>query len=236
MHIWLGLAAGALGSGVIASQGITAAHPTAPHEKPRQAAVPISRPASDLASWVETSGDNGGRPFLVIDKVAAAVWAFDSRGLLMGSTPALVGIATGDDSQAGVGDRELSHIPRAQRTTPAGRFVASFGRAAGGHNVLWVDYATAVSLHPVITANKAERRLERLRSATSEDNRITFGCINVPPAFYGNVVRPLIAKASAIVYILPDTNPVDQVFPGVLAGQSEDVPQPKSDAAASTPL
>src|SRR3982750_255030 len=138
MHIWLGLAAGALGVALIASPAMAAAHPP--------------------------SGDNGGRPFLVIDKVAAAVWAFDSRGLLMGSTPALVGIATGDDSQPGVGDRELSHIPRAQRTAPAGRFVASFGRAAGGHNVLWVDYATAVSLHPVITANKAERRVERLRS------------------------------------------------------------------------
>src|SRR3982751_5483541 len=105
MHMWLALAAGALGSGVIASPGITAAHPPAAHEKPRQAAVPISRPASDLASWVETSGDNGGRPFLVIDKVAAAVWAFDSRGLLMGLTPALVGVGNRGDFSPGGGGR-----------------------------------------------------------------------------------------------------------------------------------
>jgi len=234
MHIWVSLAAGALGSGLVASPGMAADPPQAVHVMtPVQLAVPLSRPASDLTAWVHTSGNNGDLPFLVIDKVAAAVWAFDARGILMGSTPALVGIATGDDSEAGVGNRELSRIPREQRTTPAGRFVASFGRAAGGHNVLWVDYAAAVSLHPVITANKAERRLERLRSATPDDNRITYGCINVPPAFYGNVVRPLIANASGIVYILPDTKPVGQVFPGVFSAQGESAPAPRSDAPTS---
>ena len=129
------------------------------------------------------------------------------------STPALIGITAGDESSPGVGDRELSDIPPEERTTPAGRFVAKFGPASGNRRVLWVDYATAVSLHPVVTANKKERRLQRLKSLTPDDNRITYGCINVSAQFYKEVVRPLFADTTGIVYILPETKYLFEVFP-----------------------
>ena len=56
-------------------------------------------------------------------------------------------------------------------------------------------------------------RLQRLKSATAEDNRITFGCINAPTAFYENVVRPLFMEAGGVVYVLPDTKSLGEVFP-----------------------
>jgi hypothetical protein len=124
----------------------------------------------------------------------------------------LVGITRGDLSKPEAGDRELSDIPVSDRTTPAGRFVAKFGHAAGGRDVLWVDYPTAISLHAVITTNKKQRRLQRLNSPTPADNRITFGCINVPTAFYSNVVKPLFKGKSGIVYILPETKTLNEVF------------------------
>jgi hypothetical protein len=169
--------------------------------------------AAKLAGWVTATGDNGGQPFVIIDKEAANVFVFDGEGSLQGGAPVLVGLARGDDSVAGVGDRELSAIAPDDRTTPAGRFVASFGGAAGNRKVLWVDYADAISLHPVITTNPKERRLQRIKSRTPEDHRITFGCINVPAAFYAHVVLKAFKGGAGIVYILPDTKPLETVFP-----------------------
>jgi hypothetical protein len=159
------------------------------------------------------SHDNGDLPFIVIDKVGAELFVFDAIGQSMGHAPVLVGITKGDDSTPGVGDRELSHIPISQRTTPAGRFVAKFGHASGNQQVLWIDYHDAISLHPVITSNPKEHRLARLKSPTPNDNRITFGCINVPAAFYKNVVRPLFVHTGGVVYILPEARPLSEAFP-----------------------
>jgi hypothetical protein len=166
-----------------------------------------------MADWVIASGDHSDLPFVIIDKVAARIFVFRADGRLRGAAPALLGYARGDNSTPGVGDREMSAIRPADRTTPAGRFVASFGRGPGGRRVLWVDYATAISLHPVVTAHPAERRPQRLQSPTPRDNRITYGCINVPPAFYEKVVRRTFTGSNGIVYILPEKKPLDQVFP-----------------------
>ena len=105
---------------------------------------------TQVTNWVIASGDNGGVPFMVIDKVAAKVFVFDAEGQLLGITPALIGVTPGDESAPGVGDRELSAIKLEDRTTPAGRFVAKFGTASGNRKVLWVDYSTALSLHAVV--------------------------------------------------------------------------------------
>lgn len=169
--------------------------------------------AQRLARWAIASGDNDAHPFIIIDKPNAEVSVFDADGELRGVAPALVGLTPGDDATPGVGDRELSDISPEERTTPAGRFVAAYGYAPGGKKVLWVDYGTAISLHPAPTANKKERRLQRLRSPTVADNRITFGCINVGAGFYKDVVRRLFWKGGGVVYILPDSKPLEEVFP-----------------------
>jgi hypothetical protein len=95
--------------------------------------------------------------------------------------------------------------------------VSKFGPAAGGRRVLWVDYATSISLHAVVTTKKKERRLQRLRSATPEDNRISYGCINVPTRFYTNVVVPHFRKGIGVVYILPEIKTLNEAFPAYRA-------------------
>ena len=174
-----------------------------------------SEAASRLLSWSAVEHDNGSLPYIVIDKQAAALFLFKAAGEAVGQAPVLIGIGVGDDSSPGVGAKNLSEIGPAERTTPAGRFVAKFGRAFGHTRVLWVDYANSVALHAVITTNKKERRVARLLSATPDDNRITFGCINVGTSFYTKQLRPLLQKAGGVVYILPDTKPFDDVFPRV---------------------
>jgi hypothetical protein len=71
-------------------------------------------------------------------------------------------------------------------------------------------------MHAVVTSNKKEKRLQRINSPTIDDNRISFGCINVPTKFYTASVSPLF-KQGGVVYILPDTKPLEDVFPALHA-------------------
>ena len=158
------------------------------------------------------TGDAHGRPFVVVDKAAARVFAFDRRGALVGAAPALLGLARGDDNIPGIGTLRLAEIAPAQRITPAGRYEAHLGANLAGHRILWVDYDAALSLHPVVTNNPAEHRLQRLATASILDNRISYGCINVPARFYETVIQPLFTPADGIVYILPETRPLDSLL------------------------
>jgi hypothetical protein len=171
-----------------------------------------SHEARHVADWVVDSGDNRSMPFAIVDKTDAKVFVFDAHGRLRGAAAALLGLARGDDAVPGIGDRALSSIRPGERTTPAGRFVAALDRNAHGKEILWVDYDTAISMHPVITSNPVERRAQRLATPTPRDNRISYGCINVPAKFFENVVQPVFAGTNGIVYVLPETRPARAVF------------------------
>ena len=172
----------------------------------------VSPEAQEVADWVVQSADNGERPFMIIDKVQAKVFMFDTAGRLSGAARALLGSAIGDDSVPGIGQRPLSQVKPQERTTPAGRFVASLDRDVKGVEILWIDYDTAFSLHRVITSQPKERRLQRLATPTPLDKRISFGCVNVPVKFYDTVVHPAFTGTDGIVYVLPETRPARAVF------------------------
>ncbi|WP_328805436.1 L,D-transpeptidase [Sphingomonas albertensis] len=171
----------------------------------------VSNDARDTADWVAASHDNQGLPFIVIDKVNAVVFAFDATGRLRGTAPALLGMARGDASVPGIGQRKLATITPAERTTPAGRFKASLGHDFE-QDILWIDYDAALSMHRVIKGRRVDDRAGRLASPTPSDNRISYGCVNVPPGFYDGVVKPLFTGTVGIVYILPETKPLRSVF------------------------
>jgi hypothetical protein len=184
-----------------------------PKNKVTKVEVTQSAATMRVADWVATSGDNRSLPYAIIDKNDASLFLFDAQGNPLGRVPVLIGVAVGDDASPGVGSKNLAEIGPAEKTTPAGRFLAKFGLAAGKQKVLWVDYATSVALHPIPPGTAKERRRERMLSPTPDDNRITFGCINVPLAFYGKSLSPLFRKKGGYVYILPDTRPLEDVFP-----------------------
>lgn len=186
---------------------------------PAAQAVPVadfagSAPGPDarhLADWIARARDHQGRPFFLVDKAHATLYAFDGDARLLASTPVLLGAALGDDSVPGIGSRPMAQILPAERTTPAGRFVAEVGRNLQGEDVVWVDHDAAVSMHRVRTTNPLERRAERLATATVDDNRISYGCINVPVAFYDRHVQSVFATSrTAIVYVLPQTRPLHE--------------------------
>lgn len=177
------------------------------------AAAPLSEDAHELVAAVRATRDHGTRPFAVIDKRLARLWVLDERARVVASAPVLLGLAAGDHSVPGIGERPLAQIRPEERTTPAGRFQLEPGRNTRGDRILWVDYDAAVSMHRVRPTVAAERRLERLASATPADNRISFGCINVPARFYERVVWPTFSRRPGVVYVLPEHGAPSEAFP-----------------------
>ncbi len=172
----------------------------------------VSDTVIELAGWVVASKDSQGYPFVIIDKAAAQVLVFGGDGRARGAAPALFGSAIGDHSAPGIAGLALREIPGRDRTTPAGRFIGGFGPSIDAGRVLWVDYDSAVSMHPTATGVPAERRAERLASPSPDDNRVTHGCINVSPEFYEQVIRPTFERGG-MFYILPDKASIAETFP-----------------------
>lgn len=188
-----------------------------PKPAPVAAPEPVLTPSPEaqrVIAWVSGAHDNRGLPWAVVDKVNATLFLFAPDGTQQAAVPVLIGIMPGDEASPGVGTKTLASLGPAEKTTPAGRYLAKFGLPVAGERVLWVDYATSVALHPIPKdAGAREKRRERMLSPTPDDNRITFGCINVPQAFYTRQLRPTFRRKGGYVYILPDTKPIDEVFP-----------------------
>lgn len=168
--------------------------------------------ARHIADWVADSGDNMGSGFVIVDKKSARVYVFGPDAHLRGTSPVLLGAARGDDSVPGIGTRPIEQVRPEERITHAGRFVGERGRNTQGEDIVWVDYDAAVSMHRVRSANSKERRLERLATTTVDDNRISYGCINVPVAFYEAYIHPVFATHNAVIYVLPEIKSASQVF------------------------
>lgn len=180
----------------------------------------LTADAAELFDLVARSRNNDGLPFMIIDKRQAHLWVFDRSGKLLGNAPVLLGVARGDDTVPGIGDKKLSEIKSDERTTPAGRFVAEVGMNARGEDVVWVDYDAAVSMHRVLTTNAKEQRAQRLATPTPNDNRVSYGCINVPKAFFESVVSSTVSGGNSVVYVLPESRPLRSVFSKLATAQS----------------
>lgn len=190
-----------------------------------QAAAP-SPDARVLANWVAATRDNGSRAFMVVDKKESRLYVFTPDARLKDSSPVLLGQARGDDILPGSGPKTPAQMKPEEKTTPAGRFVAEPGVNADDEDVIWVDFQNAISMHRVRTAVTREHRVERLASDAPSDNRISFGCINLPVAFYENVAKPATVAYGAVVYVLPEVKTLQQVF------GAYDVTDPAQVAAA----
>lgn len=164
----------------------------------------------------------------MIDKKRATLYVFDRHARLRAHTPVLLGAAVGDDSVPDIGTRPMAQIQTNERTTPAGRFVAEVGRNLQGEDVVWVDHEAAISMHRVRTRNPVERRAERLRTPSVDDNRISYGCINVPVGFYTQHVQRLFATArTAVIYVLPETRSLQAQFGLLPLRVHADEPRPE---------
>ena len=187
------------------------------HAEPPFIVPALSDDARQMLQHIRAAHDNRSQVFAIVDKKMAAVHIFDPDGVLRGSSPVLLGLARGDDSVPGIGQRDMAGIRVSERTTPAGRFIVEPGRNLKGEDIVWIDYEAAVSMHRVRAGNKSDRRMERLATPDVSDNRISYGCINVPAAFYDAHIKQTLGSREGVVYVLPETRSLQAQF-GDLAG------------------
>ncbi|MBW8779454.1 MAG: hypothetical protein JF585_09585 [Burkholderiales bacterium] len=181
-------------------------------------AVEPTPEARHMADWVVARHDNGRMPFMVLDKRDARLYVFKPTGELIDQTPVLLGAAHGDDTYPGIGDVPIDKVKPYQRTTAAGRFVTRPGLDADHTDVVWLDYDAALAMHRVINKVKSERRLQRLASPNPKVRRISWGCINIPIAFFDAYISPVYGKRSGVTYVIPERKSFAEVFERTPAG------------------
>ena len=165
-----------------------------------------------VAHWVAANANNQQLPFVIIDKKNAKAFVFDADRQLRGVTPVLLGLAIGDDGLEDLSSREVSSLKPEERTTPAGRFVGEPGHNLLGEDVVWFNYAAKLAIHRLRPDHQRERRAQRLASVSVLDNRVSLGCIIVPSAFYDHVIRPVLGQSRSVIYVLPETRPLQDML------------------------
>ena len=173
---------------------------------------PAAQVTQTLARRILASGDHGGLPFAIVDKRAGIVVVYRNDGSPAGFSQVLLGKTLGDQSAPGVGERTQTRTLRPQdRTTPAGKFASVPGRNLAGESVVWVDYASAFSIHRLRPGPGWQKRVRQLASPLALDRRLSDGCVVVPEAFYLTVIEPVLGQGRAWVYVMPE---VGQSHPG----------------------
>lgn len=163
-------------------------------ELAREAASPDVR---RVVQWAVATQDHGSMPFVVVDKLDARIFAFDSQGRLRGSGPVLLGALGSDEDGA--------------QATPAGRFVADTLASARGGGIVWVNANTELALHALPVTQSAGPNLQRFASLRVSGKRASEGSLHVTPWFFKECLDGLRTQPS-IAYVLPETVPLEQVF------------------------
>jgi hypothetical protein len=146
-----------------------------------------------------------------------------TAALLMGAQGAL---AQPSGVGAGAQLRQIPPVPTTQATIPdirVERREAAAPPALGGPQVmvrtLHVTGQTRFSEAALIAASGVQVSSTLVPGEAAgdsdliADNRITYGCINVPVKFFEGVVKPAFTGTSGVVYILPEIEPMQAVFP-----------------------
>src|SRR3569832_2355677 len=173
----------------------------------------LSGETRQLHDWVIKAGDHRARPFAIVDKKSARIFVFDAKGRMQGTSAVLLGQATGDDIAPDVGEHaQQGFVPFHERTTPAGRFASEPGINASGEPVIWVDYNSAFAIHRLRPGRAEAARIVRFASPDPAERRVSYGCLVVPVAFYEQVVQRVLGQGRSVVYVLPESETLQEVF------------------------
>jgi hypothetical protein len=213
MNLWGKLAVAAS----VAWISSTACALTNPTSRPSEslttlAAVDASDDARYVEQWIHETGDDHGRPFVIVDKKAARIFVFGAGGELVGDSSTLLGQARGDIPVPGAGQKEPSRLLPDERRTPAGRFESMPGRNLHGEPVVWVDYDTGIAIHRVRPGVSQRQRAASLATEDPNNKRLSLGCVVVPESFFYGVVLPTLGRVHGTIYVLPEDGPVQAMF------------------------
>lgn len=160
----------------------------------------VSQEASNTINWVKATHDNNGKVFVVADKNEGKIHVVDSNGKVLDTQNAIFGRNKSNDNVANSTPSGRFKLQKALTTKASdkrvfGDDVLTLTDTLTGNNITKKD-GGVIAMHRLW--NKPER-VKAINSATSSDNYMSAGCINVPTAFYNSAVDSL---DGAMVYIL----------------------------------
>jgi hypothetical protein len=167
--------------------------------------------------------------FMIMDKPNGELHLFRKDGSHIVSTPALSGLATGDEfSEARKGKFDYRTFADDERVTPAGVFTAKKGQQDGTRGqtstgeqtqglLLWLSQEGDAHLPVAIHTNYMPERQQYIDSETGADNAVSFGCISMDADFYADVFEADIDQFDRnLIFVMPtDTARTEEFLPGV---------------------
>jgi hypothetical protein len=167
--------------------------------------------------------------FMIMDKPNGELHLFRKDGSHIVSTPALSGLATGDEFSAARKEKfDYRTFADDERVTPAGVFTAKKGQQDGTRGqtstgeqtqglLLWLSQEGDAHLPVAIHTNYMPERQQYIDSPDRADNAVSFGCISMDADFYADVFEADIDQFDRnLIFVMPnDTSRTEEFLPGV---------------------
>lgn len=168
---------------------------------PESAQAAMSDAAQVTYSAVAPIAKAAKKAFMITDKADGKIHIFHADGTPIIQTAALTGRDIGDKLQGGKG------------ITPAGKYTIRFtadAEYAGGFRYDLVETSRGggiIAVHAVYTGEAAEKRPERLQTASAADNRISWGCINVTNEAMVDTLIPARGELNgSLMFVMPENS------------------------------
>lgn len=171
---------------------------------PQNAQAKMSPMAQRVYRDMAATAKETGKGFIIADKQAGMIHAFNADGSLLVQDSALFGKDTGD--KLGV-----SSFRGGKKVTPAGKFTLKAvenPEYAGGYTLQMVETADEdgiVAVHAAYLGDTKEKRLERLASPDAKEKRVSYGCINTTHETFLNKFKPNLNNFDGgMIFVLPE--------------------------------
>lgn len=140
---------------------------------------PGDRRIKKIEGWFAHQGQSN---FVVMDKREGKLHVYvDGERAL--SVPALSGKMRKDIASPETIGKHVDDMTEEDKITPAGIYALKYGASdeyGFKYSMLFPDgYDASYAVHSVYTGTPEERRVQRLKTATGDDNNISYACINL---------------------------------------------------------
>jgi len=164
----------------------------------------IKNDAQIVDEFVRETGDNGGKPYIIVSKREGLIRLYDASGNLLHKSTVLLGKSYGDVVTNRNRTMAQTRANDSLKITPSGRYETKTSKSRNYGEVVGLesyDRGTRNAIHRVCTKFVTQKRLERLGGKLS--NRISLGCVNVYSATSKKVND--LMRDGGVVYVTPDS-------------------------------
>lgn len=166
---------------------------------PGNAAAKMSPLAQQVYENMASAAKASGKGFIIADKPNGMIHVFNADGSVLAQDAALYGKQAGDK------------LDGKSKITPAGGYVLkprADAEYAGGMVLAMPETTDAtgyIAVHAAYLGDPKENRTGRLNSASADDNKISYGCINTAHDTFLKKILPNIEEFNGgMIFILPD--------------------------------